>query len=379
MKFIIHILKSLKSKFYFKPSRKNILIYDQNGEKYINTYLNKETYEILHTRKEKFSLLIILICMVKLKFSLTEYIEEFIKYARPKIIITFIDNNFNYYKLKINNNIKKIFIQNGLRTAYNDIFYYTHDKDLNIKNHLKNEKFNVDYMLVWNNDIARLYKDFIHGKCLTIGSFQNNITKKKNNINNKKILFISNYKKDYNINYIKNEKKFLLNLRNYCLKNKIELDILGKNIIFFKEEKHYFSQILASSHFGFIPASNNRKTYELTSKYKIIVTIESSLGYEMLSRNKKVAFFNTHENIYPINTLYFGWPKKKLISGPFWTNKFHITEIRRILDYLLKINDQEWNKVIRLYSKNTINFDENNKEFVHILKKEGMYNFNSLT
>jgi surface carbohydrate biosynthesis protein len=378
MKFIIHILKSLKSKFYFKPSRKNILIYDQNGEKYINTYLNKETYEILHTRKEKFSLLIILICIVKLKFSLTEYIEEFIKYARPKIIITFIDNNFNYYKLKINNNIKKIFIQNGLRTAYNDIFYYTHDKDLNIKNHLKNEKLNVDYMLVWNNDIARLYKDFIHGKCLTIGSFQNNITKKKNNINNKKILFISNYKKDYNINYIKNEKKFLLNLRNYCLKNKIQLDILGKNIIFFKEEKHYFSQILASSHFEFIPASNNRKTYELTSKYKIIVTIESSLGYEMLSRNKKVAFFNTHENIYPINTLYFGWPKKKLISGPFWTNKFHITEIRRILDYLLKINDQEWNKVIRLYSKNTINFDENNKEFVHILKKEGMYNFNSL-
>jgi surface carbohydrate biosynthesis protein len=377
MKFIIHILKSLKSKFYFKPSRKKILIYDQNGEKYINTYLNKETYEILHTRKEKFSLLIILICMVKLKFSLTEYIEEFIKYARPKIIITFIDNNFNYYKLKINNSIKKIFIQNGLRTAYNDIFYYTHDKDLNIKNHLKNEKLNVDYMLVWNNDIARLYKDFIHGKCLTIGSFQNNITKKKNNINNKKILFISNYKKDYNINYIKNEKKFLLNLRNYCLKNKIQLDILGKNIIFFKEEKHYFSQILTSSHFEFIPASNNRKTYELTSKYKIIVTIESSLGYEMLSRNKKVAFFNTHENIYPINTLYFGWPKKKLISGPFWTNKFHITEIRRILDYLLKINDQEWNKVIRLYSKNTINFDENNKEFVHILKKEGMYNFNS--
>jgi surface carbohydrate biosynthesis protein len=232
-------------------------------------------------------------------------------------------------------------------------------------------------MLVWNNDIARLYKDFIHGKCLTIGSFQNNITKRKNNISNKRILFISNYKKDYNINYIKNEKKFLLNLRNYCLKNKIQLDILGKNIIFFKEEKHYFSQILTSSHFEFIPASNNRKTYELTSKYKIIVTIESSLGYEMLSRNKKVAFFNTHENIYPINTLYFGWPKKKLISGPFWTNKFHITEIRRILDYLLKINDQEWNKVIRLYSKNTINFDENNKEFVHILKKEGMYNFNS--
>jgi len=51
-------------------------------------------------------------------------------------------------------------------------------------------------MLVWNNDIARLYKDFIHGKCLTIGSFQNNITKRKNNISNKRILFISNYKKD---------------------------------------------------------------------------------------------------------------------------------------------------------------------------------------
>ena len=378
MKFIIQNFKLLKSKFYFKPLKKNILIYDQIGEKYINTYLNKEAYEILYVRKEKFSLLIMLICLVKLKFSLTEYIEEFIKYLRPKLIITFIDNNFNYYKLKINTTIKKIFIQNGLRTAYKDIFYYTHDKDLNIKNNLKNKKFNVDYMFVWNNDIAKLYKDFIHGKCLSIGSFQNNITRKINNFNNKKILFVSNYKKDYDINYVKNEKKLLLNLRNYCLKNKIELDILGKNIIFFREEKNYFSKILTSSHFEFIPASSNRKTYELASKYKIIATIESSIGYEMLARNKKVAFFNTHENIYPINTLYFGWPKKKSSSGIFWTNKFHIMEIKRILDYLLKVNDQEWNKVVQLHSKNIINFDKSNKKFVQILKKEGMYNFSKL-
>ena len=108
------------------------------------------------------------------------------------------------------------------------------------------------------------------------------------------------------------------------------------------------------------------------TKYNVIVTIESSLGYEMLIRKKKVAFFNTHENTHPINTLYFGWPRKKAISGPFWSNKFNQNEIKRILDYLIAINNEEWNRIREWNSKNLISLHNNNNKFIQLMKKEGM-------
>ena len=371
-KLFIQKFKLIKIKFYFKPLKRKILIYDENGSKYIISYLNENSYQILYTRNEKISLLIIFFCICKFKLSHAGYIDEFIRYAKPKIIMTFIDNNINFYNLKKNFPFKKIFIQNGLRTAFRDIFFYTHDKNLKNQNYFKNKKLYVDYMLVWNNYISKLYKDFICGECIPIGSFRNNMLKKKILTNNKKILFISNYKIIYDKIYTKNEKQLLLNLRDYCIKNKLELNVLGKNIDFAKKEKEYFSKILSSSFFKFIPGTSERDTYSIASKYNVIVTIESSLGYEMLIRKKKVAFFNTHENTHPINTLYFGWPRKKAISGPFWSNKFNQNEIKRILDYLIAINNEEWNRIRELNSKNLINLDNNNNKFIQLMKKEGM-------
>ena len=54
--------------FYFKPNKREILIYDFQGAKYIASYLNNEKIELLSVRKEKISVLIILKCLLKFKF-----------------------------------------------------------------------------------------------------------------------------------------------------------------------------------------------------------------------------------------------------------------------------------------------------------------------
>ena len=46
----------------------------------------------------------------------------FIKYINPKLVITTIDNNINFYKLKNILKIKFVVIQNGARHKINDIF-----------------------------------------------------------------------------------------------------------------------------------------------------------------------------------------------------------------------------------------------------------------
>lgn len=369
--------------FYFKPNKREILIYDFHGAKYIARYLNNEKIELLSVRKEKLSVLIILKCLLKFKFKKKNYIEEFIKYVNPKIIITYIDNNIFFYEIKKFIKTKTIFIQNGLRTCLGDIFADTHDKNLNVIKKFKLKNYYVDYMLVWNNSYGKLYKDFINGESISIGSFRNNITLKKNYFSKKNtILFISNFKNLSSFDrygslfyrdYIKNEKKLLLLIRDYCIKNNFRLTVLGKNIKYHNNEKNYFLKFFSPvQFFKFIPASDNRNTYEISTQYDIIVTIESSLGHEMLSRGQKVAFFSTHNNIYPLNTFYFDWLQKKKNKGPFWTNSTSESEIKRVLDYLKKISKYEWHKILIKHKLNLIKIDNNNNIFKNILKKEKM-------
>ena len=63
-----------------------------------------------------------------LKFSYKNYLDEYIKFVNPKVLITWIDNNLNFYEYK-DQRIKKIAIQNARRTALsNDLFFGVNKK-----------------------------------------------------------------------------------------------------------------------------------------------------------------------------------------------------------------------------------------------------------
>jgi surface carbohydrate biosynthesis protein len=92
----------------------------------------------------------------------------------------------------------------------------------------------------------------------------------------------------------------------------------------------------------------------------------------MLSQKKRVAFFSTHEDTYPLNTLYFDWMGKKKNSGPFWTNRLTKFNIKKILDFLTQSSNSEWMKELNKYKSNLINIDQNNKKFLQIIKREDL-------
>ena len=366
--------------FFYKPQKKRILIYDANNSKLIINYLYKKDYEVLCTRREKFSLFIILKCLLKKKFSFREYYIEYIKYVNPKIVITYIDNNPFFYELKNRLNVKTMFIQNGLRTAIGDIFQFALNKNFKISKNVKKKKFSVDYMLVWNHDIGKFLNKFINGKYFSIGSFANNFFVKKNIKSKNDIIFIScsRFLKNKNAilngisynNYIKNEKKFYFYLENFCEENKFGLHILGKTN--YNSEFQYYRENF-SKKFHFIARTKDRNAYDILCNYKYIVTFDSSLGYEMLIKGKKVGFFSRfEENIYPYKTIKFGWLQKIKNKGPFWTDKINKKEVYRILQFLIKTKESFWKKRLNNLALRLINFDKNNSEFKRILSLEGI-------
>jgi surface carbohydrate biosynthesis protein len=359
----------LYSKFDFIPPKKiEYLIFDGAINRFFLKKVFRKNYSILYTRGEVFNLFILIKNYLNLKFSLIEYFESYIKHINPKFIMTFVDNNILFYKLKVSNNVSKISIQSAWRTS--------HDDDIiNFKKNTYTTKFKVDFHFSYNKNIGKVYSRFIDGKIIPIGSFQSNTIKKFKGKKIFDILYISswndlpdNYKIAGKItwsdfNQIQNE--LVKHLYDYALKYNKKFYILGKRNN--PNEKIYYQKILGKKKWGFIDRTIDKNGSASSFKYidlsKVVITLNSSLGYESLSRGNKTIFFSLREKYPLFNSLKFGWPAKLNSNGIFWTNKLSFFECEKLINNVLEYNTQEWSVIINKYLKKIIETDYDNKKF----------------
>lgn len=366
-----------KKKFK-KPQKKEIIIFDGDLSYLFMKYLKKNNVDILHYRFAQricrdceINIFILLKTIVLFKFSIKDYIEIYIKYTQPKILITLNDNNLFFYKIK-NQNLIKIAVQSSYRSTQKDIFSNTKD--------LMDNGYNCDYFLVYNNHIGNIFKKYFKGEPIQIGSFRSNFFKIKKKIKKKiDILFVSSFKgqtdDDFFIEekkitygyYRKKEYELIENIKRYILKNKgMNFAVLGCKSRTAKLEKSKWDKIMGSVPYKFIPQKLNRKTYSIVDSAKIVISIDSSLGYEALARKNFVCFFSLRPNKYPTNSSNFAWPEKKIRSkGVFWTNSASYKEVERILNNAQKINPTSFfkNPKIKKFINGQMIYDNNNKIF----------------
>ena len=111
----------LFTKFDFLSPKKNkILVFDHEGlsTALLLNSLPEEQIHILHTRKERLNLYVIFFNFIKGKFTALDYFHSYINYVNPKIIITAIDNNPIFYRLRKN------FTQNKRKNLNTDYTEY---------------------------------------------------------------------------------------------------------------------------------------------------------------------------------------------------------------------------------------------------------------
>jgi len=354
-----------------RPKNSDILIFDYVGSENFTKYLKNYNYDILHTRGEKINLFVTLKCLLNFKINFENYVNEYIKISKPKIVITFIDNNYFFYNLKkLNPEIKTIFVQMGIRSHFVDIF--GRKEILNKKEYLA-----VDYMFTSNDIIGKKYNTFIKGKFVSIGYFKNNKNLINSNFKKKEILYISTHrnteldKKIYGkytwSDVIKNDEIFLKWLNHFCILHKIKINILSrynKNKNESKKEKFYFDKFIGN--YKFISDGNS---YKIIDKYKYIVTNDSTLGIENLARGGLTAFICNRLNIYPFNTRKFGWMEGFPKIGFFWTHRNNINEFSRVLNNIIFGKKKKILKEINYYQKKIVEYDKDNKKFKFIIKK----------
>ena len=388
MNYVFIIKKLFKCKIIFSLPKKNkILIYDKTGSELFFNYLKKEECSIFHTRFEEINIPILILSFLNIgKIPLIKsYINEYIKYVNPKLIITFIDMRLGVYELKKRfKDIKIIVVQNGLRSSVFKVF----------KSVKKADNLFADYFLVMDEIHKKCFSKFINGNIIVTGSIKNNlipIKKKDGNIKN--LIFISQFmNREYMDStsekdvwgrtekfdeYFSAEKKILPVLASYCEKKNVRLEICGRTNS--QQEMTEFQSLIDNKNPSWIfhPRVDAFKNYKLLDQATAIVHVDSTLGYEALARKKPVATFSIRgENIdqveefgdFSANFNNFGLPKKFPENGPFWTNHFNITIINKILDFVLNVNDQQWQNIYEEYAAEIAAYDEGNSKFKKIIK-----------
>ena len=366
----------VNSEWHFNtPPRKNIVIYDSLRSESLVKYFNKNSIFILRCRRETLVWKIFIKSIILDGFN-WKYFESYIilllKEVKPKYIFSLLDNDPKLYQLKFFlPNSKVISIQNGYRGYKKDIF--------NIVKKIKNpkKKFRIDKLFVFNKSIGLLYKKFLDCNPVEIGSFRNNSLIFKKKKENNQLLFISEYKdknqfnsdKEFN-NFFKAEKLLIPFFYNYCKKNKIKFVICGRSNA--QNELNFYKKLIPNNDWKFLEKTNSYSSYKFINSSKIIVFISSTLGYEAMARNKKIAAFTIRSNYSKLINHRFGWPIKFSNKGFFWTNKPNIKEFEKILEYLNLTKNGNYIKRISKVNSKILKFDKNNQIFLKYIKKIGI-------
>lgn len=374
--FIIKALKYfLKIDFSFLKNEK-ILVYSALPSRELDQMI-KYKYQVMNIPSMKLNIFILIKMILNLKLRKIDYLYFFIKKINPKILISTYDNDIHIFKLKKKfPSLKFILIQNGKRGGIYDIFNNEFKKPIK-------KKYFIDYFFVFGNAIKKEYQKFVSSKFYTIGSFRNNFFKIKNNVLNKKnIVFISQFRPKYSMNfkyknklinyenYYKNSTNLFQKLEKFCFENKIQLLILPSstnNSSDWVKEKSFFNDISIVKKFKFLKKKTNIDSYKIINKYDIFFGEDSTLIYEALSKNKRIGSFSRLKNI----DLYsFTWPLKNNNKGFFFSNNLNDYELRRIYRNITNINQKNWLKKIELYKKNFMSFDYNNLKIKNLIKKK---------
>lgn len=364
------------SKLIFKfPKKNRIILFDDIGHDYLNNY--KINHSVLDIRFCKINIAILLKSIFQRKYSKNIKLRYFILYIQkicPKLIITFNDNRLDFYKLKkFFPSIRFISIQNGWRGYKDDIF-----EILDVYN-LKD--LSCDYIFTFNKYISNKYKNHINAKFINIGSYKSNAIEIKNSKSNH-ICLISQFQKFNNINdtishyedkpitwkdFIKTDELVFKLIDSLELNKDHEVTIYLRNSGKFVEiEKKFYKKIFNKTKIRFIKKHNIKKMFAYLDSCKLIITIDSTLGYEMLSRNKKVIFLTLRESISKSFLGYnYGWPKKYPKIGPFWCSFYDFKKIEKIIFSILRMGQNEWKRNLSLHSCMTNLSDTNLIDFIN--------------
>ena len=374
------------------PKGQQVALIDASGISILNKYIPEKNISIIDI--EHINAFVLLRMLVAGKKSLLDYTVAYIKIFKPRFVFTFLDNNVDFYKLSaIFPKVKFIAIQNGQRANYaNQMGFGFFDL---LENESAKNKLSAHAICILGTTSADQYTQYIEAKPVVTGSLKNNLIGNQIKpaehfdivyvsqhapfeIPNSEVKFFFGNRPITAAQFYTIEQKIVCFLAAHSKQTNQSFAVLGKRTDSSSYEREFFVSAASPYKMQFIPRTSETSTYEFCNSASLIVTADSTIGYEFLARGNKVVFLSGRINAVSdelsreIRDTDFGFPLGLGSSGPFWTNTALESEFEQVIRSVQSMSDAQWATAIRPYNDVLMAYQPGNSAFIQMLQNEGI-------
>ena len=368
----------LSKKFYFSlPVQKSVLIWDMEGSSVLAEILEQEniTFEFCAIRGERINFFVFILSLFDFSdFSFQmSYSKKFIKFTRPKLVLTCIDNSETFLSLKKYFPEEYIFavVQNGWRNQWGDLNRID----------ITGKDLRVDYSFVMNNGLGSCYHKMYGAESVVIGSIRSNAIKKCAVDKSNDVLYISQYRNAIHeqmgsnerfqgvliTEYVQSELSVINAVLNWARQNSMKLSILGCSVEHSKAEKQFYLRYFPQIE---IIENSDVCSYEIVDRHAMVVFVDSTLGYEAIGRGVKCVSINPRLERCG-KSRPFGWPMINKPEGFCWVSSLDDRDWALVLDRVHLMEEEEWLTWVARSCPDLVRFDPGNSTIRRYLKKYG--------
>ena len=349
LQFLKRALKYFRrtKRVWRKPPRAALLIIDRGTASPLDEMFAHHKPHVLDIRGESINMCALLRAVPKIRLGALAYIEAYIDFVMPKLILSRTDNNATMWQLKRRTNAtyQVALVQNGSRAS---AFFLAP----NISNPLNAATKSVnmaDKYFVFGKSVSQILGTRVKTKFECSGSLiLNNLDfrrkQEKTTINRESVAdvaLISTFRsKETELN--ESHKLIYRSLDKFLANTNYSLLIIGNGISTIEKEleRKFLRSVFLNCKFRVEFFRMGGDSYRHLESNKWIITGQSTLGYESLITSVPVGFFHPEAAIY--NGRDFDATSNLGSSGLFWSRSDDPQEHNRIFTYLDTVSDEQW-------------------------------------
>jgi surface carbohydrate biosynthesis protein len=320
-------------------------------------------------------------CLRRGTWSAVAYGDEYIRRVQPRIVITCVDNFWQFYELKSRfPGITFVTVQNGVRGPSDDIFGHFSSEDP-----ASRPSRHIDEMLVYGAAVGRELTKYVSGRIHLVGSARSNALRwaPSSSSTPRTLVYVSTRRSTIPLAqrvsvheglaqvslaevYARRD-GVVRHLAAYCAQHDLALVIAGKDDDATSDRRHY-ERLLGTDHFSYEPRADAYAGYRTIDRGDIVVFTSSSLGYEALGRGRRIAALFTDIELTHSVGERFGWPLDLPDDGPFWTHRYDEHRFDEILETLCMIDAGTWRTMSSPIADELMRYDDDNSVLRAILR-----------
>lgn len=380
------------------PSRAKILVFDRFGTQGLMPLLAPGSYGVFEDRQNDLNVWALLITVARLRFSWRDYCVSYVRLSGARLVITCIDTNPIFYSLKAAlPHVHFVAIQNSVRGNASPV------KNGDLWSMLRISKYQpptVDIVATFGQAHSSLYMQHVRCGTAEIGSTRNNMIPvpiERPRHAPPRIGLISGYVEfprqpepphdlvsttawyfeDREVGvteYFAADQRVAHLVASVSHDEGWDFRIVGKRPPDLRFEREFYAAACGTTPYTFLPKEGEDFSYRTLDHCNLVVTVDSTLGYEMIARGSRVLFITARALLLagPGAEQYrFGFPRDFGNEGPFWTSILDARHIAGLMKSLLEMTDQQWSEVSHFVRDELMVHDPDNSQLRALIAKFG--------